>query len=404
MLILTTAYKREFILRVVIMLLISISIFAQSQSDFSRWLSEHIESLKEDYPREFLNKTFDGVKYNPDIIKYDRRQPEFVRSMGEYLRLYLKEDRIIRARDQYQNLRPLLNSIQRDHKVEGKYLVSFWALETDLSRHTGKIDLVEALCTLSFDGRRSSFFKRELNELLKILYNEKIVYPDSRILGSWAGAMGSTQFMPSNINAYAIDYDRDGRINMWSNTSDFLGSSANFLKQVGYRNNELWAVEVELDQDFDYDLSGLYHKKSVSFWLRNGVKFKQDVSIREQVSSIYIPQGINGPKFLVLNNFFRTYRWNNSSKYALAIGIMSDLISGRADYFDSFNLEEETFLTFDLSKDIQRKLNELGFNVGKVDGIIGPKTFRGLQMFQKSLGLIADGYLSKELAQTLLNY
>lgn len=371
---------------------------------FEQWLSHHKAEYKKSYPSDFIDEVFHQVEFDPNIIKYDRRQPEFVRSMGEYLKLYLKDDRVLRSAAKYRNLSHLLSRINKDFGVEGKYLISFWALETDLSNHTGKMDLVQSLSTLSFDGRRSSYFKRELNELINILFNNKVIYPDSRILGSWAGAMGSTQFMPSNINKYALDYDGDGLIDMWSNQFDFLASSANFLNQVGYQNNRPWAVSVELASDFDYELSGLHMKLPMREWVTRGVILNSDVVLTDESSSIYLPQGVSGPKFLVLNNFFKTFRWNNSSKYALAIGVMSDLITGSADYFHKFDLEEKTFLSFDLSKDIQRKLNQLGHDVGKVDGIIGPKTFKGIQGFQKRIGLTPDGYLSEDLAQTLLNF
>ncbi len=384
------------------------SIYASHLNEqFHIWLNDlKIELHQSGYTHEFLEETFFGVNYNPKIIEYDRSQPEFVRSIGSYLNLVISNTRYTRGRALLRRNRALFDSIQEQFGVSGNFLTSFWALETNFSDHTGKIDLVEALATLSFDKRRSHYFKKELKQLLIILSNDKIYFPGQRIQGSWAGAMGSTQFMPSNINAYALDYDRDGIINMWSNQSDFLASSANFLKQIGWEDNNRCVLSIELDHDFNYLESGLHIKKSIKQWESEGVTLLKN-SLDEMnfddsmMASVYLPQGESGPKLLMLPNFFTTFKWNNSTKYALGICLLQELYRGN-NILGDFNLEEESFLSFELTKKLQRRLNELGHDAGSVDGIIGPKTLGAVQRYQFSHGLTPDGYLTQSLLESIL--
>ncbi len=387
-------------MKILILILLCLSVSANP--NFNQWLVNFKSYLinKYGYEVSFIDNTFDGIRYNERIIQYDRAQPEFVRSMGGYLNLVISDSRVQRGKGFLNELSNLFTKIENEYGVEGSYLVSFWALETNFSDYTGKIDLVEALATLSFDKRRSEFFKRELLELLKLLKRDNFLYPSNRIQGSWAGAMGSTQFLPTNINLYAIDYDNDGFVNMWSNRPDFLASSANFLTSVGWKKNEACMISVKLKHDFNFMNSGLGVKKSIDEWRRLGVSIPSNITTKENVS-LYLPQGINGPKLLVLPNFFTTFRWNNSSKYALGICVLRDLFKD-GNILSQFDLDEESFLSFQLIKLIQTKLNSLGFSVGEVDGIIGPKTYRGIQLFQKANGLTPDGYLSRELSEKIL--
>jgi membrane-bound lytic murein transglycosylase B len=387
--------------------LVSISTYGSDKLPFNQWLVELKSELveKQGFSDQLVEEAFNGVKFNEQVIVYDRRQPEFVRSTGSYIRLIISKARIEKGQRYKRELDPLLENIMSDYSVQGRFLLSFWALETNFSSHTGKMDIIECLLTLMYDGRREAFFKRELINALKVLEMDNFVYPTDRLLGSWAGAMGSTQFIPVNILQYALDYDGDGLINMWENRPDFLGSSANFLSKVGWNGNESWGYLVELPENFDYMNSGLGLKKSTNFWKGLGLVQASGEEIVDSKNDValYLPQGHKGPKFLVYNNFFTTLKWNNSAKYALGIGVLSDLITDKGEYFNQFDLKEPNFLTFDLTKQMQARLNELGHNAGKVDGIPGPMTYKAVQLFQQSKNLIADGHVTKELLDLILN-
>lgn len=379
---------------------------ASTNEQFQTWIEEFKDSAHKEhgFSYELLDEAFAGVEFNEKVIGYDRAQPEFVRSLGNYLSLVISRARINQGKELNKELEALFSNIHDDYQVQGNYLLAFWAMETNFSKYTGKMDLIECLATLTFEGRRARFFRNELIEALKIMENELFQYPAARIQGSWAGALGSTQFIPSNINSYAHDYDGDGFINMWTSRPDFLGSSGKFLNRVGWNGFQKWGYEVELPEGYDYMQSGLHIKKDVQSWRELGVYRVDGKELEESEVDValYLPQGHKGPKFLVYKNYFTIFRWNNSSKYALAVSILSDLFKGEASYFSKFDLEEENFLTFEITKSLQSRLNELGFDSGKVDGIIGPKTYSAVQKFQKANGLLADGFLSKELLEQIL--
>ncbi|MFG1492993.1 lytic murein transglycosylase [Halobacteriovorax sp. ZH4_bin.1] len=389
--------------------LMAINIFASSTTpttEFNDWLNELKIELNQEHGFSYalLDDAFEGVTFNDDVIKYDRRQPEFVMSVGRYLDIVISEARIEKGQKYQAELENIFLDIWDDYKFQDRFLLSFWALETNFSSITGKLDIIRSLATLSYDGRRSAFFKRELINALTMLQRGIYSYPGERMQGSWAGAMGSTQFMPSTMLAYAIDYDKDGHINMWENRRDFLGSSANFLSSVGWNGDESWGHEIELPSDFDYFHSGLKYKEDLQYWIDRGITLKGGTQLpyTSGKTAIYLPQGANGPAFIVYPNFFTIFKWNNSEKYALGIGVLSDLIAKRGDYFDKFNLNEKSFMSFEMAKKIQAKLNELGFEAGPVDGIPGKQTTAAIQRFQLSQGTIPDGYLTKELADQIL--
>ncbi|WP_412471897.1 lytic murein transglycosylase [Halobacteriovorax sp. RT-1-4] len=389
--------------------LMAINIFATSTTpttEFNDWLNELKIELNQEHGFSYalLDDAFDGVTFNEDVIKYDRRQPEFVMSVGRYLDIVINETRIEKGQRYQAELEDIFIDIENDFNFQDRFLLSFWALETNFSSITGKLDIIRSLATLSYDGRRSAFFKRELVNALTMLQKGIYSYPSERMQGSWAGAMGSTQFMPSTMLAYAIDYDKDGQINMWENQRDFLGSSANFLSKVGWNGDESWGHEIDLPSDFDYFHSGLKYKEDLQYWIDRGITLRGGTQLpyTSGKTAIYLPQGANGPAFIVYPNFFTIFKWNNSEKYALGIGILSDLIAKRGDYFSKFNLDEESFMSFEMAKKIQAKLNELGHDAGPVDGIPGKQTTAAIQRFQVSEDIIPDGYLTKDLADQIL--
>ncbi len=374
--------------------------------DFSIFLEQLKIEMVRDYQfsQAVVDKAFKGVKLNQAILKADRNQPELKRSFGSYLKRVLSEKRIAKGKVFIKELSDLFDGIDALYPVQRRFLLSFWAMETNYSSYTGYFDVIEAFATLIYDGRRGRFFKRELIAVLKVLELGNFQFPGSRIKGSWAGAIGSTQFLPSKVLKYSIDFNNDGVINMWESRPDFLGSSAKFLKGEGWDGSEHWGHPISLPRNFDFFNSGLKVKKPVDFWRKQGVTLSngQELPGSKHLTAVFLPQGHKGPKFLVYNNFFTIFRWNYSAKYALAVGMMSDRITDRATYWNDVDFTEPDFLTKTISKKIQARLNSLGFDAGKVDGILGRKSIRAFQTYQKSQGLIPDGYLSKSTVEKLL--
>jgi len=275
-------------------------------------------------------------------------------------------------------------------------LVSFLGLESNYGNYTGKDSLIQSLATLAYDQRRSDFFTKELVALLKLIDKDKIPI-DAK--GSWAGAMGAVQFMPSNVEAYGVDADKDGIIDLWNSPEDIYSSAANFLKHLGWNKGEKWGREVTIPKNFDYQLTGLNTKKKVNEWGALGIRKANGSALpnSSMKGSLIVPMGHRGPAFLVYQNFSVILGWNRSQLYALSVGYLADRIKGqgklRAKPID------EPMLSKDDIKSIQQTLNILGYDAGLADGILGSRTREAARKFQLDIGMVADGYVGYELLQ-----
>ncbi len=308
--------------------LISIALFygrpVSAADDFNRWL----DALKQQAQAEGISAgtlavVLDGVQSNELVLKLDQNQPEFKLSLTEYLNRVMPKSRVRSGRKKIRENQQLLRDVAARFKVQPRFLVALWGIETDFGRVTGSLPVVEALVTLAYDPRRSVFFRRELLAALRIIDDGWIT--NSQLEGSWAGAFGGLQFLPSVFLKYAIDLDGDGRIDPWRNKGDLFASGANYLAKSGWHLDETWGREVILPPDFDVKLTGLANKKRISAWQALGVRRINGVDLpsRELLSSIIMPQ--NGRRtFIVYNNFEVLLKWNRSIYYALAVGIFSD--------------------------------------------------------------------------------
>ncbi len=391
-------------LLVVLSLLFSANLFADQ--NFKKFLKNLKTEMIQNYgfSQALIEDAFKGVELNEDVLHADRNQPELKKSFGSYLKRVLSEKRIGKGKVFINELASLFDDIDAIYPVQRRFLLSFWAMETNFSSYTGYFDVIEAFATLIYDGRRGKFFKAELISILKVLQLGNFRYPAERIQGSWAGAIGSTQFLPSKILRYAIDFNNDGVINMWESRPDFLASSAKFLQGEGWTADEHWGYPIELPENFNYFESGLKTKRTVDYWRKKGITLQNGEALpdSENLTAVFLPQGHKGPKFLVYNNFFTIFRWNYSAKYALAIGMMSDRITDQATYWNEINFDEQSFLTKKIIKRIQNQLNQLGFGAGKADGIWGQNSTRAFQKYQVSRNLVPDGYLTEEVVGQLL--
>lgn len=360
--------------------------------------SIRIKAIKKGVSSTTLDRAFTGLTPDPKIIKYDRNQAEFILNFWHYMNSRVSDNRLQKGRVKLQKNQELLNRVYKKYGVPPSILVAFWGLETNYGKHVGKMNLVRSLATLSFDKRRRDFFIGELLVLLKLIDQEKLPL---NVEGSWAGAMGNLQFMPSNVATYAIDRDKDGKLDLWNNKEDIFYSGSNFLKHIGWRKGERWGDEVKISTDFEFSLANLKVKKSVKEWQDLGVVRVDgsEFSNLSQTASLVLPMGYQGAAFLVYRNFRTILRWNRSILYALSVGYLSDLLDGKRVLFAQPTTEPS--LSRSDIQTIQTKLNELGFDTGNPDGIPGPKTRAATRNYQRTNNLPIDGYVGYQLLQDL---
>jgi membrane-bound lytic murein transglycosylase B len=330
------------------------------------------------------------VTLDPQVMKLDRQQPEFTSSFADYFNRRVNEQRIKQGRVLMQTHRALLARLETQYQVPGRYLLAFWGLETNYGGFYGNTPVLNALATLACEGRRGEYFGRELINALRILQEGAIDAEHMR--GSWAGAMGQVQFMPSIFLAHAVDADGDGRRDLWNSLPDALASAANFLHQLGWRNDERWGREVSLPPDFDFRHAGLDARRPLDAWRELGVRLpdQQPLPDGELHAALLVPSGHRGPAFLVYHNFRVILGWNHSEAYALAVGRLADRIGGAGPLsrapVPAPRLRREQVV------ELQQRLNERGFQAGEADGILGPGTRAALGRFQHDQGMVADGF------------
>jgi len=340
------------------------------------------------------------VAYRERVIAADRHQPEFTETFAHYLNQRVTTLRVIQGRALYAQHRPLLERLTRQYGIPSQYLLAFWGMETGYGHFFGKVPILDSLATLACDPRRSDYFAGQLMDALKIV-DRGDVQP-GKMQGSWAGAMGNFQFMPSVFLQYAVDGDGDGRRDLWNSLPDAMASAANFLQGLGWQQGLRWGREVRLPDHFAYYRAGLNKPRTLQQWEKLGVRQNDgsplpDVDIK---ASLLVPSGHRGPAFLVYQNFNVIMRWNQSEFYALSVGILADRIAG-ASPLRVPPPADAPRLTRSTVKQLQSTLNEKGFDSGKPDGIMGPTTRDAIRSFQHKQGLVADGYPSRKVLKLL---
>ena len=378
----------------------SISAPALAQNDtFSQCLIEFGELAKQQGVSESTQQLVADLKYQAKVIELDRSQPEFVQTFPAYFGKRVNEWRINKGRQMYAKHKAFLAKLNTKYGIPGHYLMAFWGLETNFGGYKGNMPILDSLATLACDERRKTFFTQELILALKLVDREKL--EPSLMQGSWAGAMGHTQFMPSTYTQYAIDGDDDGLINLWESEEDALASAANFLSRLGWKSGLRWGREVKLPDGFDYSLAGKNGKRTISEWRELGMLNAQGEPLpASDIQAILrVPAGYAGPVFLSYANFNTIMRWNNSEFYAIAVGHLADRIINGAPL--AAELPDLPPIPRSEIRAIQLALLDKGYDVGGADGIIGPATRAGLRLFQREQGLVADGFPSIEVRQQL---
>lgn len=303
---------------------------AEQSGEFSRWLhGVRSDALAAGISPATLDQAFDGLQPRSEVLAADRSQPEFKRTLEEYLARAINAQRVNEGRELLTKHRRLFGKLAVRYKVPPRILVALWGIETSFGRHQGKLPVIQSLATLAFDGRRGDYFRSELFAALHIL--EDGLFSADQLQGSWAGAMGQLQFMPSTYRRYAVDLSGDGRSDIFADPADALASAANYLAGSGWATDQTWGREVRLPKSFDRRLLGLEQQKTLRDWQKLGVR-KSDGKQLPRVAmqgSLVQPDGPGGRTFLVYQNYRVLRTWNRSHNFAIAVGILADRISGK---------------------------------------------------------------------------
>lgn len=370
---------------------------AYDQQGFEGWkqgfLARKGGARRAEYAREL-----EGLTPDPTVIRLDRNQPEFSKPAGAYIQNAVTPVRIAQAK---QRIDRVPWSVVQRFGVPSEILVGVWAQESAFGQVQGDYDVIRSLATLAYDGRRRDWAEGQLKDALDIVVDGR--RERAGLKGSWAGAMGQTQFMPDNYLRLGVDQDGDGKVDIWRDDADALASAANLLAQAGWKRGQGWGYEVILPSGFDYaEAEGPKH--NWAYWAAKGVRLAQGGTPNGaealEEATILLPQGANGPAFLALPNHYVIRRYNNSVSYALAIGLTADGIMGKPGLTRAW--PNDPSMTRDQRIGAQRALTQLGYDTQGVDGVIGSNTRAALRRWQIANSRIADGYLTPALADELI--
>lgn len=308
------------------LLLVQTSLAQERTQRFAAWLVQlRADALAVGVSEKTLDAALADLKVpEPRVIESDKKQPEKTESLEDYVLARVSPQRIEAGRQMLDRYPTWLGRIERQYRVQKRFIVALWGIESSYGRNVGKHPVVPALVTLAYDGRRGDYFRKELLEALKILDAGHVSL--ARMKGSWAGAMGPFQFMPSSYQHYAVDADGDGRINIWGSVPDALASAANYLAKAGWKYDQTWGRPVKLTQKIDSSLANLKTKLPLSRWQSLGVRRINGSALprRNLQASLIVPDGPNGPAYLVYNNFRALRRWNRSNSFAVAVGTLAE--------------------------------------------------------------------------------
>lgn len=347
-----------------------------------------------------LDMAIASITYDDDAIKRDGNQSEFSKAIWDYLDSAASDARIRNGKAALQQNAATLDAIERRYGVEREVVAAVWGLESAYGTYRGSSHVISSMATLAFDGRRGAFFEQQLIAALKILQAGDTT-PEN-MTGSWAGAMGHTQFMPTSYLDYAVDFTGDGRRDIWSDDpSDALASTAAYLAKFGWQKGQPWGVEVRLPKGFDYTLADRDIQKTAGAWGRLGVTGTNGKPVPDHgKGAILLPAGGNGPAFMIFKNFSVIERYNAADAYVIGVGHLSDRLAGKPAIQGTWPRDDRA-LTFSERKEMQQRLTAAGYSTKGVDGRIGPNTINAVRAYQQAMGLLPDGYPSHILLTRL---
>lgn len=344
-----------------------------------------------------LHAAFDNVRYLPQVVEADRAQPEFSRAIWDYLDSAVSATRIARGQEKLRQLQAQLAPTVERYGVSAEVLVAIWGVESSFGRFMGDIPTIDALATLGYEGRREAWAREQLLAALKILQSGDI--RRDQMVGSWAGAMGQTQFIPSVFLAHAVDADGDGRRDIWGSVPDVMASTAHFIAHSGWQAGQVWGTEVRLPPNFDY--ASAEQRRSSTEWADAGVRSADGAPLPAMDhASLLLPAGARGPAFLLGNNFRTILRYNNATSYALAVSLLAQRLAGGAAVQAPWPRDVQPLARSEVLA-LQQALNASGYDCGTPDGLPGPATQRCIRSYQATHGMIADGFATQTLLQAL---
>lgn len=373
---------------------------ATADERFAQWVASFRESARaQGIDDATLRAALDGVQLRQRAVEADRAQPEFTRALWDYLDAAISPQRIANGQLKLSQVRAEADGAAARYGVPATVLMAVWGIESNYGSNYGDVPVFDALTTLGFEGRREAWARGELLAALRIVQHGHI--EPARMIGSWAGAMGQTQFMPSSYLAYAVDADGDGRRDIWGSMADVLASTAHYLARSGWQADEPWGLEVQLPVGFDPSRADVSVRQAAERWASEGVTAVDGTPLPAMAdAAILQPAGARGPAFLVGRNFRAILRYNNSTSYALTVGLLSQRIAGGPGVQTPWPRDLRALTRSEVIS-LQKGLNQRGFDSGAPDGQVGPATRQALRGFQRSVGLPADGYPTADLLQRL---
>lgn len=368
---------------------------------FQNWLRSFADRAEtQGISRAVLDRSLTALSYDEDVIRRDRNQAEFTKAIWEYLDSAVSETRMSNGVAALAEHAETLKAIEERYGVEQEVIVAVWGLESAYGSYRGTSSVLQSLATLAFDGRRGAFFEKQLVAALRIIQSGDT--SPANMTGSWAGAMGHTQFIPTSYLEYAVDFTGDGRRDIWSDDpTDALASTAAYLKRFGWKLGQPWGVEVRLPSGFDYTLAKRDVTKLPSVWAQQGVVGIDGDPVPDHGrASVLLPAGGDGVAFLIFDNFRVIERYNSADAYVIGVGHLSDRISGKPPFQASWPRDDRA-LTLKERKELQSRLTQKGFDTKGIDGKIGPLTIEAVRSFQTANGLKPDGYASLRILDRL---
>ena len=369
--------------------------------DFRAWIEGFRErAAAQGISFRTMDRALTGIQLDPEILDLDQNQAEFSRALWDYLDTAVSAARVANGRAALAEWSQTLARIEDQYQVEAEVVVAVWGLESAYGAARGGTNVIEAMATLAYDGRRSAFFEAQLIAALQILDARETTPANMR--GSWAGAMGHTQFMPTSYLEYAQDFSGDGRRDIWSdNPTDALASTAHYLAEHGWTYGQPWGMEVRLPDDFDYRLAGVQERLGVAFWNGQGIRLLNGDPVPDHgPASILLPGGHQGVPLVIYDNFRALEAYNTADAYVIAVGHLSDRITGGPAFRAGWPRGDRA-LSFAERQELQERLQAMGHYEGNIDGLVGPITIDAVRAFQVEEGLVPDGYASPGLLERL---
>lgn len=373
---------------------------ASTPVSFETWLASFRErAVLAGFGPGLLDKAFANLEPDPSVIDADRSQPEFSRPVWEYIEGALSATRVRKGQALLLEQRAVLDQIERTYGVDRNVLVAIWGMESNFGQFMGSKSVIRSLATLAHEGRRPVFAEDQLLAALQILQHGDI--QPAGMLGSWAGAMGQTQFIPTTYNTHAVDFDGDGRRDIWNSSADALASAAHYLQASGWQAGQPWGFEVTLPQGFDYALADPSIRKPLRDWQALGVQTGTVApTLLDQQAALSLPAGHRGPAFITLPNFRAILKYNNSSSYGLAVGLLGERFGGNGQIAASWP-RGDLPLSRSERIELQEALASRGYQPGVADSIIGANTRNAIRAFQQDRKMPADGYPTAALLKAL---